>query len=69
MEGRVITSFVASVDYFRTRETQERQMADAATTDKVRDIHLTLAEGYRLLAAEIQEHGEREMGASDAQPA
>lgn len=38
-------------EYFATRERDERALANAASSAKVRDVHLLLAEKYAALAA------------------
>jgi hypothetical protein len=40
--------------YYRLREQQERSLADEATVDESRIVHLTLADKYRSLAAEAE---------------
>jgi hypothetical protein len=46
-----------SSDYFRTREARERELAQGASAADIREIYLSLAEWYRLLAdnAELEE--------------
>jgi len=44
----------AAADYYERRERQERELAQAAQSSTVRDIHDTLAERYARLAAEGQ---------------
>ena len=39
-----------SAEYYRLRETQERDAADKAATDAVRQIHTALADKYKELA-------------------
>jgi len=39
-----------SPGYYRTREEQEREAADTAADEAVRQIHLDLADKYRALA-------------------
>jgi hypothetical protein len=48
-----------SSDYFRGREAKERKLAESASAADIRDIYLSLAEWYRLLAdnAELDERG------------
>jgi len=47
-----------SSDYFRRREAKELALADRASAEDIRDIYLSLADWYRLLAenAEQEEH-------------
>ena len=45
-----------SLDYHRLRESQEREMAEQATDEAVRQIHLELAEQHRRLADETERH-------------
>ncbi len=46
-----------SSDYFRRREAKERALADGASAEDIRNIYLSLADWYRLLAenAELEE--------------
>jgi hypothetical protein len=46
-----------SPEYFRMRETQEREMADKAPTEEGRAVHLALAERYRDLAEDAEAGG------------
>jgi hypothetical protein len=48
-----------SSDYFRDREAKERELAESASAADIRDIYLSLAEWYRLLAdnAELDGRG------------
>jgi len=48
-----------SSDYFRGREAKERKLAEGASAADIREIYLSLAEWYRLLAenAELDERG------------
>ncbi|HEY0629619.1 MAG TPA: hypothetical protein VGD23_09845 [Sphingomicrobium sp.] len=41
-------------DYFRRRERDERELADKAASEAIRDLHLTMAERYRVLAEESE---------------
>lgn len=41
-----------SADYFRKRESQERQLTEGATSHTIRAIHLDMAARYRRLAGE-----------------
>jgi hypothetical protein len=50
-----------SSDYFRGREAKERRLADGASAADVRDIYLSLADWYRLLA-ENSEWGQHKSG-------
>ena len=47
-----------SAEYFRMREAQERDMAERATSDEVRSIHLSLADRYRELADEAEKRAQ-----------
>ena len=40
--------------YFRRRELQERDLAEKATSDAIRNIHLDLAKRYRELAEQAK---------------
>ena len=44
--------------YYRKREQQEREMAANSKDDAARQIHLDLAERYRLLAEEANSTGQ-----------
>jgi len=53
-----------SSDYFRRREAKERALADRASAEDIKDIYLSLAEWYRLLAdnAEVEERKTKPFG-------
>jgi hypothetical protein len=53
-----------SSDYFRGREAKERKLAEGASAADIRDIYLSLAEWYRLLA-DNAELGERKYNRSN----
>ena len=40
--------------YYRNREQAEREQADRAVSDSIRQIHLTMAERYRELADQCE---------------
>ena len=44
----------SSVDYYRGRERAERELADRAASNAIRNIHLDLADRYREMAQKAQ---------------
>jgi hypothetical protein len=41
-------------DYYRHREQDQRQLADQASSQSIRNLHLDMADRYRELAQEAQ---------------
>ena len=46
-----------SPEYYRMRETQEREMADKAINEEARAVHQALADRYREMAEEAEAQG------------
>lgn len=46
-----------SPEYYRMRETQEREMADKAANEEARAVHQALADRYREMAEEAEAQG------------
>lgn len=43
-----------SPEYYRLRETHEREAAEKAANDAIRNIHLAMAAKYQKLAAKVE---------------
>ena len=49
-----MTVEIDEADYYRRREHDQRQMADRAGSQTIRNLHLDMADRYRQLAQEAQ---------------
>lgn len=52
-----MTTVDDSPEYYRLRETQERDASERAASDDTRQIHLAMADKYRELAKEAERQG------------
>jgi hypothetical protein len=44
---------IEEADYYRRREQHQRQLADEASSQAIRNIHLDMADRYRAMVQEI----------------
>ena len=49
-----MTVEVAEADYYRRREQDQRQLAEQASSQSIRNLHLDMADRYREMAQEAQ---------------
>ena len=49
-----MTVTIDEVDYYRRREQDQRRLADQASTQSIRNLHLDMADRYREMAQEAQ---------------
>lgn len=49
-----MTVEINDADFYRRREQDQRQLADQASSQSIRNLHLDMADRYRKLAQEAQ---------------
>lgn len=49
-----MTEEIDEADYYRRREHDQRQLADQASSQSIRNLHLDMADRYRAMAQEAQ---------------